>query len=157
MLPWLGVEVEKVPRLRPLPGYHKYSWSIITEDWSYIHWLRDDERTVNDSMRRIYGDGIIEVSSDVKAVQDDPLWKIKEISNTALNEEQRKFQEAATLDGEDQWTCTPGSVASVPERDELYDRRKDPKQLHDVAAEHPDVAAELLQKLRLFIQELRAS
>ena len=156
LLPMARGEVEKV-RDFAIAGYHKYSWSIITEDWSYIHWLRDDERTVNDSMRRMYGDGIIEVSADVKAVQDDPLCKIKEISNTALNEEQRKFQEAATLDGEDQWTCTPGSVASVPERDELYDRRKDPKQLHDVAAEHPDVAAELLQKLRLFIQELRAS
>ena len=63
----------------------------------------------------------------------------------------------AALDGEDQWTCTPGSIAEVPARDELYSRIDDIDQLNNVASKHPEVAAELLRKLRLFMSELRAS
>ena len=78
-------------------------------------------------------------------------------SRSAINDEQRKLQEAASLDGEAQWTCTPGSVAEVPEQDELYDRTTDPFQLHNVADKHPDVCRDMLKQLRLFMEELRAS
>ncbi len=157
VLPLARGEVDKV-RDFAIAGYHKYSWSIITEDWSFIHWLKEDERTLADSMFEIYGKGIVDVSSDVKAVQDDPIWRIKETNKAApLNEAQRKLKEAATLDGEDQWTCTPGSIASVPESDELYDRRKDPKQLNNVLDKNPKIAHELLLKLQTFMQDLRNS
>ena len=55
-----------------------------------------------------------------------------------MNEEQRKAKNTAAtgygegvaaLDGEDQWTCTPGSIAEVPARDELYSRIDDIDQL----------------------------
>jgi hypothetical protein len=44
----------------------------------------------------------------------------------------------------------------VPERDELNDRRTDPFQLRNVAAEHPKVAREMFEQLRFFMAELRA-
>ena len=34
-------EVEKV-RDFAVAGYYDYSWAIYTEDWSYIHWLTDE-------------------------------------------------------------------------------------------------------------------
>ena len=54
-----------------------------------------------------------------------------------------EHKKAATLDGEDQWTCTAASSGEVPERDELYDRRTDPFQLKNVASENPQVAREM--------------
>ena len=73
------------------------------------------------------------------------------------NTAQEQYKDAATLDGEAQWTCTPGSLAEVPETDELYDRRADPFQLRNVIAEHPDVARKLLLKLRDAMDDLKAS
>ena len=67
------------------------------------------------------------------------------------------LKDAATLDGEDQWTCTPGSVADVPERDELYDRKTDPFQLNNIMDKHPEKAKELFQQLREFMAELRVT
>lgn len=156
ILPLARGEVDKV-RDFAIAGYYRYSWSIITEDWSFIHWLKADEKSVDDSMFEIYGRGIAEASADVQAVQEDRFWRIKERNAQTVNEEQRKYLEAATLDGADQWTCTPGSEATVPERDELYDRRKDPKQLVNVADQHPEVARKLLTQLQVFMQDLRVS
>ncbi len=75
----------------------------------------------------------------------------------ALSEEEEAHKAAASLDGEDQWTCTPGSKVEVPERDELYDRKKDQAQLNNVVDQHPEVAEELLRKLKLFMGELRTT
>ena len=146
-------EVEKV-RDFAIAGYYRYSWSIITDEWSYIHWIKDDEKSVAESMFEIYGKGTLASSSH--------LGK----AGPQMNEEQRKAKNTAAtgygegvaaLDGEDQWTCTPGSIAEVPARDELYSRIDDIDQLNNVASKHPEVAAELLRKLRLFMSELRAS
>ena len=151
-------EVDKV-RDFAVAGYYRYSWSIITDEWSYIHWLKDDEKSVAESMFEIYGKGTLASSSHLA---DNPLAK----AGPQMNAEQRKAKNAAAtgygegvaaLDGEDQWTCTPGSIAEVPARDELYSRIDDIDQLNNVASRHPEVAAELLKKLRLFMSELRAS
>ena len=151
-------EVDKV-RDFAVAGYYRYSWSIITDEWSYIHWLKDDEKSVAESMFAIYGKGTLASSSHLA---DNPLAK----AGPQMNAEQRKAKNTAAtgygegvaaLDGEDQWTCTPGSIAEVPARDELYSRIDDIDQLNNVASRHPEVAAELLKKLRLFMSELRAS
>ena len=151
-------EVDKV-RDFAVAGYYRYSWSIITDEWSYIHWLKDDEKSVAESMFEIYGKGTLASSSHLA---DNPLAK----AGPQMNAEQRKAKNTAAtgygegvaaLDGEDQWTCTPGSIAEVPARGELYSRIDDIDQLNNVASRHPEVAAELLKKLRLFMSELRAS
>ena len=91
-------------------------------------------------------------------MENAPTWQnVTKLHKNFVNEEQRKYLEAASLDGEEQWTCTPGSEAKVPDQDELYCRKTDPKQLHNVIAEHPDVARTMLQKLRNYMEELRAS
>lgn len=41
LLPMLRGEVDKI-RNYALSGYFGKSWSIITDDWSYVHWLTDD-------------------------------------------------------------------------------------------------------------------
>ena len=48
LLPLAKGDVEKV-REFAIAGYFRYSWSIITEDWSFIHWLKDDEKSVADA------------------------------------------------------------------------------------------------------------
>jgi hypothetical protein len=53
------------------------------------------------------------------------------------------------------WTCNPQSDVSVPEKDELYDRKTDQFQLNNIVENNRDVAKQLLQKLRLYIGELR--
>lgn len=140
LLPLARGEVEKV-RDFAIAGYHRFSWSIITEDWSYIHWLRDDPTTTSEyhvegfvkPMKEVYNRGDLE--SDVY----------------------KEYSTAASLDGEEQWTCTPGSEAKVPERDELYDRKTDRFQLNNIIDKHPQKAKELLQQLREFMAELRVT
>jgi hypothetical protein len=45
-------------------------------------------------------------------------------------------------------------VAAVPERDELYDRRTDRKQLHNVINEYPEIASELFNTLANYLRYL---
>ena len=78
-------------------------------------------------------------------------------SSTPINDAMRRHQEAASLDGEAQWTCTPGSIAEVPDVDELYNRHTDKFQLHNVASEYPDIAKKLLIQLTEYINELKIS
>ena len=74
-----------------------------------------------------------------------------------MSETMSEYKEAAALDGEDQWTCTPSSLAEMPARDELYDRKKDPFQLHNIIDQHQDEAKELYYNLRAFMAELMVS
>ena len=155
LLPLVRGEVDKL-RDFAISGYCKFSWSIITEDWSYIHWLKKGDASTNSAMSfEIYGQGMAEAMGDSIDIED-PMMR-NAIKGSELSDEARKYKEAASLDGEDQWTCTPGSAAEVPEKDELYDRHTDPFQLNNVIDKHPDVAAALLGKLRERIAELRAS
>lgn len=147
LLPLIRDEVKKI-RDFAVTGYYGLSWSIITEEWSYIHWLnRLENANFGEFCQQMYGSfaaAAAEVgSADMAAVYGD-------IKGNAGDE----YKKAHSLDGADQWTCTPGAKVEVPEMDELYDRGKDPFQLHNVIAEHPDVAENLLKKLNLFMQDL---
>jgi len=116
LLPLMNGEVDKI-RDFAIAGYYGMSWSIITEDHSYVHWL---------------------VSEEEKNSVDCVAGSEK------------------TMD-EEMWTCTAGAKVEMPTHNELYDRKADPFQLNNIAEEHPEKAEELLQKLKLFIGELRTT
>lgn len=116
LLPMARGEVDSV-RDFAIAGYFGMSWSIITPDYSYIHWI------IKDASDRDY------------TSQNNPgKEKMKD---------------------ENMWTCTVGATQEVPEGDELYDRRTDPKQLHNIIGQKPEQAAELLKMLKLHIGELK--
>ncbi len=116
LLPLMRGEVDSI-RDFAIAGYYGMSWSIITEDYSYIHWLVSEEE-------KNHGD-ILDGGG-------------KEMT-------------------EEMWTCTAGAKVEMPKHNELYDRKKDPFQLNNIADEQPDVAEKLLEKLKLFIGELRTT
>ncbi len=151
LLPVCRRETEKV-RDFAVAGYFKYSWSIITHDWSYIHWVKSDD-DITEVLLDMYGRGMMEYAKDIgiKSINDLGFGSGTDAESLASSE----LKNAATLDGEDQWTCTPGSRADVPAEDELYDRRKDMAQLHNVMNKHPDVAQKLWDQLREFMGYLK--
>lgn len=146
-------EVERV-RDFAIAGYFRYSWSMITEDWSFIHWLRDDEKSIAESRFGIYGKYLGESTAHLLELKKANA--IEDRDTAFYNKAYEELKKAATLDGEDQWTCTAASSGEVPEKDELYDRRSDPFQLKNIASEKPEVAREMFDRLRLFMSELRA-
>ena len=129
LLPVLKGEQDKV-RDYALAGFYGMSWSIITEDYSFIHWLKTDVDT--NEMRSVFYDGS---GKGGNAGQNSSKVEMKE----------------------EMWTCVPGAEVTVPAHDELYDRKADPFQLNDISAKNPEKCKELLQKLKLAIGELRAS
>jgi len=153
LLPLAKSEVESV-RDFAIAGYFRYSWSIITEDWSFIHWLKDEEKSIADSRFGIYGRDLAE--STAHLLQMKKANAVEDRDTAFYNRAYEEHKKAATLDGDDQWTCTAASSGEVPERDELYDRRTDPFQLKNIASENPEVSRELFDKLRLYMAELRA-
>lgn len=62
-----------------------------------------------------------------------------------------EYQEKADI-----WTCTPGSETETPDMDELYDRRKDPFQQNNVLQRRPKAAAEIYDRLRSFMMQLKS-
>jgi arylsulfatase A-like enzyme len=146
LLPLARGEVDKV-RDFSIAGYHRFSWSIITEDWSYIHWLREEDKTTWEWVQKMF-------LADMQKGMGEVMGPAE---GASMGEANQLLKDAATLDGEDQWTCTPGSVAELPERDELYDRKADPFQLKNVIDKHPEKAKELFQQLREYMAELRAT
>ncbi len=143
LLPICRREVEKV-RDFAIAGYFKYSWSIITHDWSYIHWAKNDEASNAEALYEMYGKGTLEHAQTKKSTLGG-----------GVNMEQQELKAAASLDGEDQWTCTPSATSEVPAKDELYNRKTDLAQLHNVADKHPDVAKKLWDELRGFMGYLK--
>ena len=154
LLPLIRGEVEKL-RDFAIAGYFRYSWSIITEDWSFIHWLKDDEKSIADARFGIYGQDLAESTAHLRQLAKANV--VEDRDTAFYNKAYELHKKMATLDGEDQWTCAAAASTEVPERDELYDRRTDPFQLNNVANEHKDVAKALLDQLKLFMAELRAS
>ncbi len=153
LLPLCRGEVEKV-RDFAIAGYYSFSWSIITEDWSFIHWLNklDNGEDYGAVMTQMYtGIGDMINSSGFQSAEAINAANAFESEALKLYEEQRALDQAS------QWTCTPGSRVDVPEGDELYDRKKDPFQLNNVIKQHPDVAENLLRTLRTFMSDLKAS
>jgi len=57
---------------------------------------------------------------------------------------------------DNQWTCVPGSLTEMPEKDGLFSRKDDPFQLENIIEKHPEKARELYDKLREFMLELKA-
>jgi hypothetical protein len=149
LLPIARGEIQKV-RDFAITGYYKYSWSIITDDWSYIHWLKKEQETLQEAAFEIYARGSIKASEHAPK---DAHFLSEKMMSAAMSE----YKDAAALDGEDQWTCTPSSLAEMPARDELYDRKQDPFQLHNVIDQHQEVAKELYYNLRAFMAELITS
>ncbi len=154
LLPMVFGEVEKV-RDFAIAGYCKYSWAIYTDDYSYVHWVKSSGDV--DMIDGFYGDNMKESSTHLDAVGARTMADISDASAaqaTASNDAQAHHKESASLDGEEQWTCTPASVAEVPEKDELYDRKNDPFQLKNIIDQKPEVAKQLYDTLREFMTEL---
>ena len=129
LLPVMKGETNKV-RDFALAGYYGMSWSIITPEYSFIHWLKNDVTT--SEMNALFYDGSGKGGNAGK-------------------------QSAKLEVAEDMWTCVPGSQVTVPEQDELYDRVNDPFQLNNIIASNPEKAKELLQQLKTAMSELRIS
>ncbi len=153
LLPLARGEVKKV-RDFSIAGYNKFSWALYNDDWSYIHWLKKgDEGEKNAELGyAIYGQGMEEAAASVLA--GSSLTEMINDIDPAQAEALRKYKEAASLDGEEQWTCTPGASAEVPAKDELYNRKTDPFQLNNVIDQHKDVAGKLYNQLNTFMQDL---
>ncbi len=144
LLPLCRGEVEKV-RDFAIAGYYSFSWSIITEDWSLIHWRKETKNQIesmDDMLSKMY-------NSDKS--QASTLQNMAQVDSSSMEE----YRSQRALDGADQWTCTPGSKAEVHSTDELYNRHTDPFQLHNVMEENKEIAAMLLQKLNTFMEELK--
>ncbi len=64
LLPLMKGEIEKV-RDFAISGYYSFSWSIIQEDYSYIHWL--DQKHIDDMQRlsSIYGWEVLKEDTSV--------------------------------------------------------------------------------------------
>jgi arylsulfatase A-like enzyme len=125
ILPLIAGEIDKI-RDFAITGFYGFSWSIITDDFSYVHWLPNECESTEEAIKKVYDSGGMEAGEATKDLQTD-----------------------------DMWTCTPHSEIAIPEKDELYDRRKDPFQLKNIIEKKPEEAKELLRKLKLFIGELR--
>lgn len=146
LLPLAKGEVDKV-RDFAICGYHRYSASIITEDWSFIHWTKPDERSTIEAVNQIYASGTAETSGHLAGL----------VKGDNMSTRWVKYQSTTTLDNEEQWTCTPGSLAEVPTNDMLYDRRADPFQQINIADKDPKTARELYNTVREFMAELRTT
>ncbi len=141
LLPLVRGEVQKV-RDFAIAGYYKFSWAIYTEEYSYIHWLKK-----------------IEDSSDVTAemFNIDPNTETAEeitLGSGAINAALERHKAAVSTDGEAQWTCTPASAAEMPDEDQLFDRKKDPFQLHNIIKEEQEIAVKLYNTLRAYMAQL---
>ena len=154
LLPLCRGEVKEV-RDFAIAGYYDFSWSIITEDWSYIHWLQkkpDDEDSSLAALNTLYNNAFVK---HLKAEDQENAAKMKLKADAAAGmSSEELYEKQRALDDTEQWTCTPGSKAEVPASDELYDRREDPFQLHNVIADYPEIAAGLLARLNAFMADL---
>ncbi len=171
LLPMAKGEVEKV-RDFAVAGYYKFSWSIITEDWSYIHWLKSNNMSVTEARYGLYAE---DMADSVKHLHEmeEALKKEGKTSNLTsaisapstddlkgkdgVNKAAEAQKAAATLDGEEQWSCTPAGSSEMPDEDELYNRKNDPFQLNNVIKNHPDVAKRLLMQLKDYMDDLKDS
>ncbi len=159
LLPLIFGEVDKV-RDFAVSGYYGAGWAIYTEDWSYVHWPLKDKATMAwmDDCRKNLEGATRSVGSSSGLVNDELFERaLEEDALAGVSEELKKHRASVTLDGEAQWTCTPGAAYITPEGDEMYNRREDPFQLHNVIDEYPEMAQILLNQLKDFIAEMMES
>ena len=145
LLPLMRGEVDQV-RDWAVAGYHGFSWSLITDEWSYIHWLHQDKMELDggDSMKQ--GDIMYEFYDVQSAVGGAREITVVEDRDRLREKEQ----------DENIWTCTPGATTDTPKGDELYNRKEDPWQLKNVLDKHPEKGVEMLKKLREIMLEIKA-
>ena len=130
LMPVLKGEVNKI-RDFVIAGYYNLSWSIITENCTYLHWLNNQKMDGKDdgvlaSFYNFYGTGIGDQS--------------------LLKEMEKQMVET--------FTCVPGSETECPESDELYDRKNDPFQLNNIIEKEQEKGMQLFNQLREYITEL---
>ena len=157
LLPLIYGEVDKV-RDFAVAGYYNAGWAIYTEDWSYIHWPlkeKDTDAWHTDCTKNLEGAcHSVGLSSGLGGGGDSRYDTDGEDPLAGASEELKKHRASVTLDGEAQWTCTPGAAYITPEGDELYRRKVDPFQLNNVIDEYPEMAQILLKQLKDFIVEM---
>ncbi|MBO4318108.1 MAG: sulfatase-like hydrolase/transferase, partial [Mailhella sp.] len=160
LLPLISGEVEKV-RDFAISGYYNAGWAIYTEDWSYVHWpLKEKDTSAwHVDCRKNMNTA---TSSVGKSTGLSGSANSKDFDNTedllaGASEELKKHRASVTIDGEAQWTCTPGAAYITPEGDELYNRKEDPFQLNNVIDEYPEMAKRLLDTLKDTIIALQDS
>ncbi len=144
LLPICRGEVKKV-RDFAIAGYYRFSWSIITEEWSYVHWLGKNTHGTIAEYTSDFG------SDMMKAVKGTGY---KSSIAVTMSDEEKAMKAGASVDGEEQWTCTPGSEAKCPDRDELYSRKNDRFQLNNLIDKNPKEAQQLWDVLREFMGKL---
>ena len=131
--PLIKGEKEKL-RDFAIAGYHNFSWSIITNDWSFVHWLH--EGGYSDDTEKMIG-------------------FYAELTEQMLPD---LYTDSLRLTEEDSiWSCTPGATAKTPEIDELYHRKTDQFQLENVIKDEKKTANDIWIQLRDFMLELKAS
>ncbi len=156
LLKMMTGEEEKV-RDFAIAGYHRYSWSIYNEDYSYVHWVkREKTNDISMNIDTIIS-GVAQTGDHIEAVGGKTMVQMLDgfMDRQEVKDAATRHKEAATLDGEEQWTCTPGAVAALPEQDELYDRKNDPFQLNNIINSNPEAAKLMWDQLREFMTELR--
>lgn len=65
LLPLIRGQTDKVKDFA-ICGYFGFSWSIVTDDWSYIHWLDKKDISDKEKLKALYGRGKLE--------EDDTIW-----------------------------------------------------------------------------------
>lgn len=155
LLPLAAGEVDKI-RDFAVAAYYRGGVAYITDDWYFITWMcagKDDKVWLDDVSKNMVASSSANIAAGGPgAVFDDGHLKGDDKSDAKDAAERTK--EAYTQGGEEQWTCTPGALFSMPEEDELYYRHTDPFQLNNIADKHPEVAKNMLGKLRRLISNL---
>ncbi len=149
--PLMTGQVQKI-RDFVISGYYGSAWAMYTEDYSFIHWVvgkKDADSVLG--LSRMTFDG---VEGNETFLQKSTIASSEDTMDL---DAMAQYIHATSLDGAQQWTCTPGSKLDVPEDDQLFDRKKDPFQLKNIIKEKPEVAEELLRKLSTYMGDLKAS
>ncbi len=151
LLPLCRGEVESV-RDYAIAGYYGFSWSIITEEWSYIHWIdKQEQATLASYFTAMAGEDCADGFEEAFMPPEERAAK-----SNLQTEGASAYLAERSLDGAAQWSCTPATRTDVPSEDELY-HRSDKFQLNNVAKQHPDVAKALFEKLNRIMEDLKAS
>ncbi len=139
-----------------IAGYQGYSWAIYTKEWSFIHWVKSEKNDLAMGSE-FYGSSVDR--SHLEAIGTTSLFDTGDamMKQALSNDTEGRYKDMASIDGEAQWTCTPGTKVEVPETDELYYTPDDFHQLNNVISKHPEKAAELFALLRDKMAALQAS
>ena len=155
LLPLALGQVDKV-RDFAISGYHRGGLALYTEDWVLMHWMSQTKGNMDNLSDNI--ESMKKNSAELAAVGGKrPICDM--VNTDALEasaaEDKLARQDAAySVDGNDQWTCTPGSLFVVHAEDELYDRNADPFMLNNIIGAKRDVARKLLNTLEDFLASL---